>query len=133
MATDGTNESPTQRLKAAFLGRLKRFEERRFARQVCTEVLAALRAVRAQQPTLKGEALYEAVIGRRLQLDPAGAHAMMWRIRASYEDWETEREPKFIDVVKYLIVSEYLGQEVTAGGMRLDLGQFLSERIDPQL
>jgi hypothetical protein len=133
VATDGSNDSPTQRLKAAFLGRLKRFEERRFARQVCSESLATLHALQTQQPTLKGAELYKAVIARRLQLDAAGAHALMWRIRASNEEWETEHEPKFIDVVKYLIVSEYLGQDATADGMRLDLGEFLSQRIDPNL
>ena len=133
VATTGIIESPTQRLKAAFLGRLKRFEERRFARQVCDESLAALHAVQAQQPALQGEALYEAVIARRLHLEGAGARALMWRIRGSIEDWESERELKFIDAVKYMIVSEYLGQEAPASGMRLDLGPYLSERIDPHL
>lgn len=133
MAPTGSVDSPTQRLKAAFLGRLRRFEERRFARHVCDESLVALHAVQREQPALKNEALYEAVIARRLRLDAASAHAIMWRIRSSVEDWESEREPGFIDVVRYMIVSEYLGHDGTIDGMRLDLGPFLSERIDPSL
>jgi hypothetical protein len=126
-------DSPTERLKALFLGRLRRFEERRFARRVCDEALAALGAVRAQRPELRNDALYEAIIARRLQVDPNAARLYMQRVRDSNEDWDTDRTPKFIDVVKYMIVGEYLAQEPGATGMVLDLGAFLVERIDPKV
>ena len=133
MDSPANPESPTQRLKALFLGRLRRYEERRFASRICSESLAALHAVRAQQPSLSGDLLYEATIARRLNLDAAGARAMMWRIHGSIEDWENDRVPRFIDVVKFMIVGEYLGQGALADGMALDLGAFLSARIDPHL
>ena len=133
MDSSANPQSPTQRLKALFLARLRRYEERRFASRVCSESLAALHAVRAQQPSLSGDQLYEATIARRLNLDAAGAHAMMWRIHGSIEDWESDRVLRFIDVVKYMIVDEYLSQEALAEGMSLDLGAFLSARIDPHL
>jgi len=126
-------ESPTQRLKALFQGRLRRFEEKRFAGRVCSEALAALQAVLAQHPNLTGDVLYEAVIARRLKLDAAAAHALMWRVHGSVENWERDYVPKFVDVVKYMIVSEYVGQDAGVGGMGLDLGSFLAPRIDPQL
>jgi hypothetical protein len=126
-------ESPTQRLKALFQGRLRRFEERRFAGRVCGEAIAALQAVRARQPTLSGDALYEAAIAQRLEVDAAAARALMWRVRGSVENWEGDYVPKYIDVVKYMIVSEYLGQDVSVEGMTLDLGPFLATRIDPAL
>jgi hypothetical protein len=126
-------ESPTQRLKALFQGRLRRFEEKRFAGRVCSEALAALQAVRARHPTLRGDALYEAVIARRLQLDAAAAHALMWRVHGSVENWEGDYLPKFTDVVKYMIVSEYVGQDIAVEGMSMDLGHFLATRIDPDL
>lgn len=125
--------SPTARLKALLRGRLRRFEEHRFARRVCAEALAALEAVRVEQPGLQARALYEAVIARRLRLEASAARAYMRRVVASNQDWETERTPKFIDVVKYMIVSEYLAQESAPTGMTLDLGPFLTECIDPQL
>lgn len=131
MDSSANPRSPTQRLKALFLARLRRYEERRFASRVCSESLAALHAVRAQQPSLSGDQLYEATIARRLNLDAAGAHAMMWRIHGSIEDWESDRVLRFIDVVKYMIVDEYLSQEALAEGMSLDLSAFLSARIDP--
>lgn len=129
----GVIESPTQRLRALVADRLQRVQEWRFARRVCAESLAAYRAVRAAQPELKGDDLYEAVIARRIKLDAANAHAIMWRTHASLEDWENDRTPKFIDVVKYMIVSEYLGQEADETGMSIDLGAFLAGRISPQL
>jgi len=126
-------ESPTQRLKALFQGRLRRFEEKRFAGRVCSEALAALRAILARHPALSGDALYEAVIARRLKLDAAAAHALMWRVHGSVENWEGNYVPKFVDVVKYMIVSEYVGQDASVEGMTLDLGPFLAPRIDPHL
>jgi hypothetical protein len=130
--------SPTARLKALLRGRLRRFEEQRFASRVCNEALAALEAVRTDRPELRGYALYEAVITRRLALDAAAARGYMQRVQDSSDDWETERTPTLIDVVKYMIVSEYLAQGAIAAGtaidgMALDLGPFLVARIDPKL
>lgn len=133
MDITGILEAPTQRLRALIAGRLKRIEEWRFAHRVCTESLDALRAVRAAQPGLRGDELYEAVIAKRINLDAANAHAILWRTHASLEDWGSDRAPKFIDVVKYMIVSEYLGQEAVETGMSINLGAFLARRIAPQL
>ena len=133
MDISGIFESPTQRLRALIAARLKKIEEWRFANRVCSESLAALNAVRADQASLQGDALYEAVVARRTQLDATQARAVVWRTHQSLEDWGNDRDPKFIDVVKYMIVSEYLCQEALEDGMSIDLGAFLSRRIDTQL
>jgi hypothetical protein len=123
-------ESPTQRLRAMLSDKIKRIEERLFAGRVCSESLAAYHAVRKLHPELGGDDLYEAVIARRVNLDSAGARAIVWRTHASLEDWASDRGPTFRDVVKYMIVSEYLGQEADERGMNIDLGPFLAKRID---
>jgi len=123
-------ESPTQRLRALLADKLKRIEERMFAGRVCSESLAAYHAIRRQNPALSGDDLYEAVIARRINLDSAGARAIVWRTHASLEDWMSDRGPTFRDIVKYMIVSEYLGQEASERGMNLDLGPYLAKRID---
>ena len=133
MDISGIMESPTQRLRALMAARLKKMDERRFANRVCSELLAALNAMRSAQAELKGDDLYEAVIAKRSSLDAAQARAIVWRAHESLEDWGNDRDPKFIDVAKYVIVSEYLGKEVLEDGMSIDLGEFLSRRIDPQL
>ena len=133
MDASGTIETPTQRLRALIAGRLKKIDERRFANRVCSELLAALKAVGTAQADLKGDALYEAVVARRSNLDPTQARAIVQRAHESLEDWGNDRDPKFIDVAKYVIVSEYLGLEALEDGMSIDLGALLTKRIDPQL
>lgn len=123
-------ESPTQRLRALLADKLKRIEERLFAGRVCAESLSAYHAIRRQDPALNGDELYASVIARRLKLDAAGARAIVWRTHASLEDWTGDRGPTFRDIVKYMIVSEYLGQEASERGMNFDLGPFLAKRID---
>ncbi len=133
MDVSGTIESPTQRLRALIAARLKKIDERRFANRVCSELLVALNAVCAAHADLKGDDLYEAVVARRSNLDPVQARAIVRRAHESLEDWGTDRDPKFIDVAKYVIVSEYLGQEALEDGMSIDLGALLTKRIDPHL
>ena len=133
MDISGIIESPTQRLRALIAARLKKIDERRFANRVCSESVAALNAVRAAHPALQGDALYEAVVAKRLNLDATQARAIVWRAHESLEDWGTDRDPTLVDVVKYMIVSEYLGKKALEDGMTIDLGEFLSKRIDPHL
>ncbi len=129
----GVIQSPTQRLRALLATRLRRNMERRFANRVCNESLAALQAVRTAQAELRGEALYVAVVARRANLDPDQARAIVQRANESLEDWGHDRAAQFIDVVKYLIVSEFMAQQAGADGMTIDLGALLTPRIDPQL
>jgi hypothetical protein len=127
------SESVTRRLRALLTAPLKRRAERRFASRVCAESLAALQAVRATQADLQGDALYEAVVAIRTKFDAAQAHAIVQRARESLEGWGNDREAKFIDVVKYMIVSEYLRQNTGEDGMIIDIGALLKPRIDPLL
>ncbi len=91
-----------------FGGGQKRAEELRFASRICAESLTALAEVRAARPQLSGDELYAAVIARRLASDERKARAILDRTYASLEDWGNDREPKLLDVVTYMIVSEYL-------------------------
>jgi hypothetical protein len=129
----GVVQSPTQRLRALLEARVRRSLERRFASRVCDESLAALQAVRATEAGLKGDALYQAVVARRASLDPEQARVIVQRANESLEDWGNDRAAQFIDVVRYLIVSEYMAQHAGTDGMIIDLGALLTPRIDPQL
>ena len=68
-----------------------------------------------------------------LGLDAAHAHTIMRRTHESVDDWSNDREPRLRDVVKYLIVSEYLSQKSGQAGIDLDLDEFLEKRIDASL
>ena len=97
------------------------------------ESLAAFKDVRAAHPQLSGDALYEAVIARRKGCSAAGARAVLQQTYESVEDWGSDRPPRLLDVVRYMIASEYLEAAAGETGMRLDLSAFLATRIDPQL
>jgi hypothetical protein len=129
----GVVQSPTQRLRALLAARGRRSTERRFASRVCDESLAALQAVRTTEADLKGDALYEAVVARRANLSPEQACAIVQRANESLEDWGNDRAAQLIDVVRYLIVSEYMAQHPGTDGMIIDLGALLTPRIDPLL
>jgi len=116
-----------------FGGGQRRAEELRFASRVCTESLAALADVRAARPQLSGDELYEAVIARRLASDARAARAILDRTYASLEDWGNDREPKLLDVITYMIVSEYLAATPGEKGMSIDLRAFLKQHIDPSV
>jgi hypothetical protein len=130
---NATPATPTGRFRSLFGGRRKRNEELRLAVRVCAESLAALVHVRAARPQLSGDELYEAVIALRMQLDERAAGAILQRTYESLADWGNDRSPKFLDVVRYMIVNEYLEAATDERGMSLDLGAFLAQHIDPQL
>lgn len=127
------SESPTQWLRALLTAPLKRRAERRFASRVCAEPLAALQVVRTTQASLQGDALYEAVVAGRTQYDVVEARAIVQHAHEGLEGWGNDRKAKFIDVVQYMIVSEYLSQNAGSRGMNIDIGALLKARIDPLL
>jgi len=132
MAADGA-ESPTQRLRALIAAQLKRMREQRFAERVCGEALAALQSVRATQPQLTGDALYEAVVARRTRLDAAQSRAVVQRAHESMANWGNDREARLLAVVKCMIVSEYLAAHAGEEGVSINLDALLAPRIDPRL
>ena len=121
--------SSTQRLRALFQSRRKRKDELRLALRVCRESAAALEAVLAERPDLSGDALYEAVVARRLHIETAPARAIVGKTYQMLSHWGNDRDPKLVDVVKYMIVSEYLGTDAHVEGMLMDLGAFVADRI----
>ena len=128
-----TTNSATQRLRAVLAARARRKDERDFANRVCDEAITALRAVHEAQAGLQGDALYVAVVARRANLDAGRASAIVEFANESLEDWGSNRTAKLIDVVRYMIVSEYMVQRGHNDGMTIDLGALLSPRIDPLL
>ena len=113
--------------------RARRKDERDFANRVCDETITALRAVQEAHVGLQGEALYVAVVARRANLDAGRASAIVEFANKSVDDWVSNRTAKLIDVVRYMIVSEYMVQQGDNDGMTIDLGAVLAPRIDPRL
>ncbi len=68
-----------------------------------------------------------------MQRGDGAARAVLDRTYQSLADWGSDRAPKFLDVVRYMIVNEYLDAATGERGMSVDLAAFLAQRIDAKL
>lgn len=126
-------DSTTQRMRAIFAKRARQKEERDFAFRVCDETIAALNVVVQTRAELQGDALYAAVVARRGNLDAGQAAAIVEGANEALEDWGNDRKATLIDVIRYMIVKEYMAQHANDDGMIIDLGALLAPLVDPKL
>ena len=114
------------------LGLFVAHAERRYAKQASDELLELFRREQREHPKLRGQALYEAVIARRLGPNPAiGASEIVKRAEESFADWPVQRELRFRDVVHYQIFDEYVRQGKVRQGTRTNIGETVA-RIVPK-
>lgn len=108
--------------------------ERRYAKGASAELLRLFRLERQEHPELKGRALYEAVIARRLGADPVIKPAeVVKRAEESFADWPAEREVRFRDVVHYQIFDEYMRRGEVRVGTRTNIGVAVAQIIPEDL
>ncbi len=103
--------------------------ERTLARQQCTDMLDICGALKAENPKLEGEALYERAVARRLSCNQAKAREMVRLADLSFAQWPEERDVNLRDVVNYLIVNRILGTHTKALGMQSDIEQIVRASI----
>ena len=107
--------------------------ERRYAKGASRQLLELFRHEQRERPELKGRALYEAVIARRLGSNPTlSAAKIVRRAEESFADWPTDRELKFRDVVHYQIFDEYMRQSQVVG-TRTNFGVAVAQIIPAEL
>ena len=107
--------------------------ERRYAKAASQQLLELFRRQQREHPELKGRALYEAVIARRLGSSPTlSAVEIVRRAEESFAAWPTDRELKFRDVVHYQIFDEYMRQSQVVG-TRTNFGVAVAEIIPAEL
>lgn len=108
--------------------------ERRYAKGASAELLRLFRREQLEHPELKGRALYEAVIARRLgpgsMIKPA---EVVRRAEESFTDWPAERELRFRDVVHYQIFDEYMRRGEVHVGTRTNIGVAVAHIIPADL
>jgi hypothetical protein len=106
--------------------------ERRYAREASEQLLDLFWRAQREHPDLQGRALYEAVAARRLGINPPiSAAEIVRRAEESFADWPVEREPRFRDVVHYLIFDEYMRAGKAREGTKTNMGEVVS-RIIPE-
>ncbi|HJS92223.1 MAG TPA: hypothetical protein VJ738_19810 [Steroidobacteraceae bacterium] len=108
--------------------------ERRFAKRASRELLDLLRREQRERPELKGTALYEAVITRRLGSDSTiRAADIVRRAEQSFADWPVAREVTFRHVVHYQVFQEYMRQAEVRIGTRTNIGEAVARIVPNQL
>ena len=108
--------------------------ERRYAKRASRQLLEIFRLEQREHPELKGRALYEAVIARRVGSNPAhSAVQIVRRAEESFVDWPRDRDLKFRDVVHYQIFDEYMRQGEVRVGTRTNIGVVVARIIPDEL
>jgi hypothetical protein len=107
--------------------------ELRYAKGASRQLLELFRRQQRERPELKGRALYEAVIARRLGSNPTlSAAEIVRRAKESFADWPADRELKFRDVVHYQIFDEYMRRSQVVG-TRTNFGVAVAQIIPAEL
>ena len=108
--------------------------ERRYAKEASEQLLDLFWREQREHPELKGQALYEAVIARRLGSDATiSAAEIVKRAEESFADWPVKREVKFRDVVHYQIFDEYTRHGEVRLGTRTNIGEAVARIVPDEL
>ena len=116
------------------LGVVVTYVERRYAKDASQQLLELFRQEQREHAELKGRALYEAVVARRLGSNPPlSAAVVVRRAEESFVDWPRERELKFRDVAHYQIFDEYMRHGKERVGTRTNIGVAVARVIPDEL
>ena len=133
MLREKRNEPNKMVSLACNLGLFVAHIERRYVKGASQQLLKLFRHEQRERPELKGRALYEAVIARRLGSNPSlSAAEIVRRAEESFADWPTDRKLRFRDVVHYQIFDEYMRQSQVLG-TRTKFGQAVAQIIPAEL
>jgi hypothetical protein len=116
-----------------FFNRMVAQREQSLARACCAEMLTILNQIQAQEPALRDEALYTRAITRRLACDMAQAREIVRMADVSFAQWPEERDVRYRDVVKYLIVHQILGRDAKSMGAQSDIDRIVRDSIPQEL
>ena len=106
--------------------------ERRYAKKAAEELLELFRREQREHPELTGQALYEAMIARRLAPNPTiSSVEIVKRAEESFADWPVQRDLTLRHVIHYQIFDEYMRQGEVHQGTRTNIGDTVA-RIVPE-
>jgi hypothetical protein len=88
--------------------------------------------MRREEPQLIGKALYQRIVIQRSGLDIHAAAGVLRRAEQSFCEWPSDRDLKFRDVVRYIVIEEYLRSHATIG-THTNLGKVVARVIPDDL
>jgi hypothetical protein len=107
--------------------------EKWFARRASHELLDLHERIHREEPQLTGRTLYERVVVLRSGLDVKAAAGVLRRAEQSFCDWPSGRDLRFLDLVLYVVVDEYLRSHVATLGTQTNMGKIVARVIPADL
>jgi hypothetical protein len=104
--------------------------EKRFASRRSRNLLQLYERIRIGAPQLKGKDLYARVVIES-GLDPREAQGVLLRAEQSFCQWPTDHDLRFGDVVRYVVVTEYLRSHAASLGTHTNMGEVVA-RVVPE-
>jgi hypothetical protein len=120
LAIGGRSVEPRRGFSAWIRLGLDAMAERRFARRRGRELLQFYERIHGSQPQASGEVLYAKVV-ILAGYNPKEAQSVILRATQSFCEWPTERQLRFRDVVRYLVVTEYLRSHAGSDGTHTNM------------
>jgi hypothetical protein len=118
-----------QALARYAMRRVRAWNEQRFARRAARLARAEFQRLRAERPELQREDLYAAFVCRRNAVDDAAARRILQRAEQSFAVWPDYRDLMLQDVVKYVVISDYMASHRRRGGTIINMGQVIGRVI----
>ena len=109
------------------------WRELRYSKKAARQALDRYQRLRADRPDLADRALYEAFVCDRNAIGASAARVILQRAEASFATWPTDRDLKFMDVMKYLVISEYLKSHPKRGGTSINMAHVIEQAIPREL
>jgi hypothetical protein len=106
--------------------------EKRFANRRSRELLELYQQARGREPLLSGKTLYVGVV-MQAGYDAKEAQAVVRRAEQSFCAWPAEHDLRFSDVVRYMVVTEYLRSHPGAVGIHTNVETVVARVIRADL
>jgi hypothetical protein len=111
---------------------LRRGTEKRFAKRRSRELLELYQRARGKEPELSGKALYAGVV-IQAGYDAKEAQGVVRRAEQSFCQWPAEHDLRFRDVVRYMVVTEYLRSHAGSVGIQSNVDTVVARVIRADL
>jgi hypothetical protein len=109
------------------------WRELRFAKKAGQLALVRYQRLRTERPELTGQALLEAFVCERNALEASAARGILQRAAASFATWPSEHDLNFLNVVQYLVISEYLASHPKRRGTTINMARTIAQVIPRRL
>lgn len=109
------------------------WKEKRYALKESCQLLREYMALRADHPQLSKRHLYELLVAESRALEIGAARELVERAEESFAMWPEERDVRLRDVIRYIVVSEFMSSASDVNGIGPHFGEIVERIVSPAL